>query len=123
MEMNDNVNHPAHYAPKFKTKQIECIDITRHLPFSLGNAFKYVWRAGDKGGKNKGLEDLDKAVFYLKDADGFVPHQYREAMLIFRMLEEEDTPRYWALSAIISENVSAAVRHIDELRKELENAD
>ncbi len=121
--MSDNVNHPAHYAAKFKTRQIECIDITRHMPFCAGNAFKYVWRAGDKGGKTKGLEDLDKAVFYLKEADSFVPHQYREAMLIFRMLEEEDTPRYWALSAIISENFTAAMRHIDELKKEIENAD
>lgn len=121
--MSDNVNHPAHYAPKFRTKPIECIDITRHLPFSLGNAFKYVWRAGDKGGREKGLEDLDKAVFYLEDSYIFAGVEQSEAILIFKMLEEEYTSRFYALESIIKGNFSAAKYHIDALRKELENAD
>lgn len=45
--VNDPINHPAHYAPQFETRKLECIDITRWLPFPLGNAIKYIWRAGD----------------------------------------------------------------------------
>lgn len=62
---NDPVNHPAHYAPLFETRAIECIDIARHLPFCMGNAFKYVWRAGSKGAPEKAIEDLEKAKFYM----------------------------------------------------------
>ena len=44
--MTDTINHPAHYTGV--TAEIECIDIARHLNFQLGNAFKYIWRAGKK---------------------------------------------------------------------------
>lgn len=63
----DNVNHPAHYETGFATRSVECIDVTRHLPFSLGNAVKYLWRAGKKGDKAKAFEDLDKAEWYIDD--------------------------------------------------------
>lgn len=42
---------------------IECIDVTRHMPFNIGNAVKYLWRFQDKGG----IEDLKKARWYLED--------------------------------------------------------
>lgn len=58
---NDPVNHPAHYHKA--GLDFECIDITRNLSFDLGNAIKYLWRWR---GKN-GVEDLEKALFYLKD--------------------------------------------------------
>ena len=61
----DAVNHPKHYAGYPAT--VECIDITRHLSFDLGNAVKYVWRAGKKGDKAKAIEDLKKAKWYLND--------------------------------------------------------
>lgn len=66
MKESDNVNHPAHYEAGYTTK-IECIDIARHMPFCLGNAFKYAWRAGKKGGTEKAIEDLKKALWYLAD--------------------------------------------------------
>lgn len=65
----DNVNHPKHYT-SLRSKcskcgnDIECIDVTRHLGFNLGNAIKYIWRANFK---NKTKEDLEKAIWYLKD--------------------------------------------------------
>jgi hypothetical protein len=34
------------------------------MNFNLGNAIKYIWRAGLKG---NAIEDLQKAVFYLND--------------------------------------------------------
>ena len=64
--MTDIINHPAHYTGV--TAEIECIDIARHLNFQLGNAFKYIWRAGKKGGRGKEIEDLKKALWYLEDA-------------------------------------------------------
>ena len=47
---------------------VECIDIIRHLPFSQGNAIKYLWRAGEKGGPEKLREDLSKSLWYTTDA-------------------------------------------------------
>lgn len=64
---NDAVNHPKHYTSDFGNVKIECIGIARHLPFALGNAVKYIWRAGNKGGPEKALEDLQKAGWYWKD--------------------------------------------------------
>ncbi len=55
----DLVNHPPHYTAH--PSGIECIQITEHMGFNLGNAFKYIWRADLKGG----IEDLKKAKWYL----------------------------------------------------------
>lgn len=54
-QSNDSVNHPVHYQPKFSTRPVECIDITRNMPFCSGNAFKYIWRSGDKGDNAKAI--------------------------------------------------------------------
>lgn len=62
--MTDMVNHPAHYTKH--PSGVECIEITRHYPFSIGNAIKYLWRAGLKD-DTKTIEDLRKAIFYIED--------------------------------------------------------
>lgn len=58
----DNVNHPAHYT----SGQIEVIDFIedQHLGFHLGNAVKYISRAGRKD-PARTIEDLRKAAWYL----------------------------------------------------------
>lgn len=68
--LEDSVNHPKHYTSH--PSGIECIEITRHYCFSIGNAIKYLWRAGLK--KEMGLEDvekeiedLNKAIWYIND--------------------------------------------------------
>ncbi|WP_301121074.1 DUF3310 domain-containing protein [Mycolicibacterium fortuitum] len=66
-ETIDYVNHPPHYR---HPSGIECITFTRHLSFDAGNAFKYVWRADAKNGR----QDLEKARWYLLDA---IEHQQR----------------------------------------------
>ena len=68
----DKVNHPSHYCWLKKLCGIEVIDITRHLDFDLGNAVKYILRAGRKSEEgysetDKTIEDLQKAIFYLND--------------------------------------------------------
>lgn len=59
---NDNVNHPSHYT----SGKIEVIDFItdQKLTYCLGNAVKYVARAGKKD-PNKTIEDLQKAVWYI----------------------------------------------------------
>lgn len=65
--MKDNVNHPKHYTSSSAKcecgRPIECIDVTRNLGFSIGNAIKYLWRYEDKNG----IEDLQKAIWYIND--------------------------------------------------------
>jgi hypothetical protein len=58
--MTDKVNHPTHY----NWFGIECLDVVKHFNFCLGNAIKYIWRAGLKPGEDA-LEDLEKAKFYI----------------------------------------------------------
>ena len=53
--------NPAYYR---QGSGVECIDVVRHLPFSQGNAMKYVWRAGYK---NDIKQDLEKALWYVND--------------------------------------------------------
>ena len=62
--MNDPVNHPKHYTSH--PSGLECIVFSRHMGFALGNAFKYLWRAGIKD-PAKEREDLRKALWYLND--------------------------------------------------------
>lgn len=56
----DPVNHPSHYTKH--PSGIECIQVTEHMNFNLGNAIKYIWRCQDKNG----IEDLEKAIWYIK---------------------------------------------------------
>ncbi len=57
---HDPVNHPKHYTSS--KSGVECIAVAEHMNFCLGNAIKYIWRAGQKG---ELLEDLKKARWYL----------------------------------------------------------
>jgi len=59
--MNDPVQHPAHYTAH--ASGVECIQITEHMGFNLGNAMKYIWRADLK---NDAIEDLQKAKWYIE---------------------------------------------------------
>ena len=59
---DDPVNHPSHYTSH--PSGIECITVTQHMNFCLGNAVKYIWRAGLKGDSR--VEDLRKAIWYIQ---------------------------------------------------------
>lgn len=78
----DWVNHPGHYTKgKYECKDV-ITDLLVHKEMDgaycwlIGNALKYLWRAGDKPGdygktrEQKIIEDLDKARFYINEAIG-----------------------------------------------------
>jgi len=74
--MPDDIEHPAHY--NSHPSGVECIEIVQHYPFNIGNAIKYLWRAGLK--TEDPTEDLLKARQYidfelklLEEFDVFVP--------------------------------------------------
>jgi hypothetical protein len=62
----DVVNHPSHYTSSPAKcecgKPIECIQITEHMGFNIGNSVKYLWRCDLK---NDAIEDLKKARWYI----------------------------------------------------------
>ena len=58
--MTDAVN-PKHY--RSHPSGVECITVIEHMNFNLGNAVKYVWRAGLKS--DSPVEDLKKAAWYI----------------------------------------------------------
>lgn len=61
--MGDPVNHPDHYTSH--PSGVECIQIAEHMNFCLGNALKYIWRAGLKQEVDS-VEDLRKAEWYIR---------------------------------------------------------
>lgn len=65
MENKNAVNNPAHYGGKDNNYEaIKVIDAWE-LGFSLGNAVKYISRAGKKN-PDKEVEDLKKAIWYIE---------------------------------------------------------
>lgn len=58
----DLINRPPHYTQH--PSGVECIQITEHMNFCLGNAVKYIWRAGLKD--INAIEDISKAIWYLE---------------------------------------------------------
>ena len=61
--MSDKIN-PVHYTSD--PSGVECIEITRHRNFNIGNAIKYLWRNGLKDGESSTV-DLKKAIWYITD--------------------------------------------------------
>lgn len=57
----DPVHLPKHY--NVHPSGIQCIEITQHMSFNLGNAFKYLFRCDDK---EKLFQDLDKSLWYVR---------------------------------------------------------
>jgi len=58
--VSDSVEHPTHYTAH--PSGVECITIAEAFGFNVGNAIKYLWRAGLKG---DAIEDLRKAAWYI----------------------------------------------------------
>ncbi|MBP5469417.1 MAG: DUF3310 domain-containing protein [Candidatus Riflebacteria bacterium] len=61
---HDPVSHPSHYCSD--SSGVECIQVTRWRNFNIGNAIKYLWRAGLKD-ESTHTQDLKKAIWYIQD--------------------------------------------------------
>ena len=61
--MTSRVDHPEHYQTSTGLEAIDVIEALFHDSFHLGNAFKYIARAGKKGDY---VEDLRKSIWYLQ---------------------------------------------------------
>ena len=122
-EALDMVNHPPHY--NGHPSGIECIEVTEHLPFNLGNAFKYVFRHRAKNGR----EDLEKARWYLarelgreharnyapSDQDLSVETVENNARLAYRIAAHEPFPLGSALVAIATGDALEALQWVEHL--------
>jgi hypothetical protein len=110
--MVDAIN-PKHY--KSDSSGMECIEITEMLDFCRGNAVKYVWRAGDKD-PDKTIEDLNKAVWYLKRYNPSVFK--REDLLKHKLIKyQEGTDnkfRSEVIGCIVLGNVYRAIELIEQ---------
>lgn len=74
VEVDEAVNHPNHYAAGRKYEPIEVIN-DWGLGFDLGNAVKYISRAGRKGDE---VEDLEKALFYIRHYIAMISEEEEE---------------------------------------------
>ena len=117
--MSEDRTNPAYYRTGLSDK-IECIELCRHLPFALGNACKYIWRAG---GKEDAALDLDKALWYLSD---YISHPVRVPMdapaAMAMLLEGGDTVsrlKVECLRKITTGHPRAAAKAVARLKKEM----
>jgi hypothetical protein len=62
--MSEPINHPSHYGGKENPYEAIKVIEAWELGFCLGNAIKYISRAGKKN-TEKTLEDLEKAKWYI----------------------------------------------------------
>lgn len=59
---DDQVSNPSHY--NSHPSGVECIEIIEHMPLNVGNAIKYLWRAGLKDGAPT-EQDYKKAIWFI----------------------------------------------------------
>jgi len=110
-DLMEKVVAPKHYGPIFKQHTIGCDFFVGMLPFWLGMAFKYIWRAGRKEGASMRL-DINKASECMRKwkmssyaweaLEDAYPGQTR-LMLLFRevfTLEADDPKEQWRLDAL-----------------------
>lgn len=120
--MVDLINHPPHY--NFHPSGVEAIEITEHLDFCSGNAIKYIWRAGEKN-KDKEIQDLRKAVWYLHRWISLVPAKplvsFPRQDLVARYIKFEPSWRAIAMWQIINHQPLSAISIIEQEILRIEN--
>lgn len=116
--MSDIVNHPDHYT----SDVFECIDLTAHYSFCVGNAIKYVWRHQWKG---KPLEDLRKAQWYLKTAllrgERAWPIDNATVDEMLKHKQVEGDKRFW--NALSHEDILGCLTAVDNMIHDLETTE
>ena len=67
--MNNNVSHPTHYTQgpihPVCGEVVECITVTEHHNFNVGNAVECLWRCDAKDNGRNAIQDLEKARWYI----------------------------------------------------------
>lgn len=98
MKQHDPVNHPTHY----NKGGIEAIDIIEayDLNFRLSNVLKYVLRHNDKG---KPIEDLKKALFYLKRDIDKKEQELAETKKKESLTPPTDDGAFWVVEVYVEE--------------------
>ena len=100
---NDNIN-PQHY----RQYPVEAIEIVELLPCPLlGNAVKYIWRAGDKGNKE---EDKQKALWYVTRRCSNDKEYYSSLVAFDRVVH-----KMAMVDGLMSQEKVAAIVHICSL--------
>ena len=109
-EPEDMVNHPKHYKSGMKV-EVECIMFTRNMSFDAGNAFKYVWRAGNKDDL---AQDLEKAIWYIEDAMAYMDTTMRPELVCFLPAGCLSKWKHRALAALLSGDFEIALSFVTE---------
>lgn len=104
---NDAVSHPSHYTGH--STEIECIMFTRNMSFDAGNAFKYVWRAGEK---DDIVQDLQKALWYIDDCMEYNKCDNYNSLVPFLPRQSLPNWKYEALYSILVGDLYAAHRAV-----------
>jgi hypothetical protein len=63
--MSEMVNHPQHYGGEENPYEVIKVIEATEMDFHLGNAYKYIARAGKKE-TDKEIQDLKKAIWYIE---------------------------------------------------------
>lgn len=100
--MSNNVIHPTHY--NSDPSGVECLAIVRHRNFNVGNAMKYLWRAGLKD-RNAVVEDLKKAIFCIEDEIKRIGEEAAKATYAGCQPKGEE----WGASAVLRGEATATV--------------
>ena len=110
-KINDNVNHPKHYANGMTT-EVECIMFTRNMGFDAGNAFKYIWRAGNKDALK---QELEKAMWYLEDMLEYGIKEKHTEFVCFLPKSSLEQWKYEALRYILTGSIDEAIKVIADV--------
>jgi hypothetical protein len=119
-EVFDPVSKPRHYLSH--PSGIEMTDVARHMTYTAGNAFKYVFRTELKNG----LQDLQKACWYLVDtidhSDSqvwFNPTRDVGIKLLARVIDSEpDRLKREFYTALFQETLGSALAAVHQMIKE-----
>ena len=90
--MKEQVDHPSHYQSACGLEAIDVIEAF-DLGFVLGNAVKYILRAGKKGNY---VEDIQKAKWYLEraisNAENARSGCFKQYVVEMQTTHDEDPP-------------------------------
>lgn len=119
----EKIDHPKHY--NSHPSGIECIDIARHYCFDIGNAIKYLWRAGLKSEEGytdnqKEIEDLNKAIWYIQDRINQLQANKKETIPLPRINVDYMYPAHKYIETELGKQIKAiSTELVESLTKQI----